>query len=71
LQKLITELERESLLVHVSVRLLVTDTSLALAVYYGMHTAHQYRLQGPGKWAGARDAILDIRQRIRGSLTCI
>uniref|UniRef100_A0A672TX19 Flavin-containing monooxygenase 5 n=1 Tax=Strigops habroptila TaxID=2489341 RepID=A0A672TX19_STRHB len=30
----------------------------------GPCTPYQYRLRGPGKWAGARDAILTQRQRI-------
>jgi len=49
----------------VSVRLLVTDSSLAMAVYNGVHTAHQYRLQGPGRWPAARNTILEIPQRLR------
>lgn len=49
----------------VSVRLLVTDVSLAMAVYNGVHTAHQYRLQGPGRWSDARNTVLGIRQRLR------
>ena len=48
----------------VVVRLLVTDPRLALEVYFGLTTAFQYRLVGPGAWSGARDAILSTRQRI-------
>ena len=54
---------------HVSVRLLVTDMRLALAVYSGIHTAYQYRLAGTGKWTGARNTILGIRQRLRAPFT--
>ncbi|NWH79984.1 FMO5 monooxygenase, partial [Piaya cayana] len=45
-------------------RLLLTDPRLALEVFFGACTPYQYRLQGPGKWAGAREAILTQRQRI-------
>ncbi|KFO79556.1 Dimethylaniline monooxygenase [N-oxide-forming] 5, partial [Cuculus canorus] len=45
-------------------RLLLTDPTLALEVFFGACTPYQYRLQGPGKWAGAREAILTQRQRI-------
>ncbi|XP_069718522.1 flavin-containing monooxygenase 5-like isoform X2 [Phaenicophaeus curvirostris] len=45
-------------------RLLLTDPRLALEVFFGPCTPYQYRLQGPGKWAGAREAILSQRQRI-------
>jgi len=46
------------------VRLLVSDTRLAVEVYFGLTTPYQYRLVGPGAWHGARDAILSARQRI-------
>lgn len=38
--------------------LLLTDPRLAWEVFFGPCTPYQYRLQGPGKWAGARQAIL-------------
>ncbi|XP_038614333.1 dimethylaniline monooxygenase [N-oxide-forming] 1 [Tachyglossus aculeatus] len=38
--------------------LLVTDPYLALKLFFGPCTPYQYRLTGPGKWAGARNAIL-------------
>ncbi|XP_052056897.1 flavin-containing monooxygenase 5-like [Apodemus sylvaticus] len=44
--------------------LLFWDTKLAKEVFCGPCTAYQYRLQGPGKWAGARAAILTQRERI-------
>ncbi|XP_026709331.1 dimethylaniline monooxygenase [N-oxide-forming] 5-like isoform X2 [Athene cunicularia] len=44
--------------------LFLTDPKLALEVAFGPCTPYQYRLQGPGKWAGAREAILTQQQRI-------
>ncbi|NWS79001.1 FMO5 monooxygenase, partial [Crotophaga sulcirostris] len=44
--------------------LLLTDPRLALEVFFGACTPYQYRLQGPGRWAGARKAILTQRQRV-------
>ncbi|XP_065530034.1 flavin-containing monooxygenase 5-like [Lathamus discolor] len=44
--------------------LFLTDPKLALEVFFGPCTPYQYRLRGPGKWAGAREAILTQRQRI-------
>ncbi|XP_009460788.1 PREDICTED: dimethylaniline monooxygenase [N-oxide-forming] 5-like [Nipponia nippon] len=44
--------------------LFLTDPKLALEVVFGPCTPYQYRLQGPGEWAGAREAILTQRQRI-------
>lgn len=42
-----------------------TDPKLALQLLLGPYTPIQYRLQGPGKWVGARKAILTIEERIR------
>ncbi|KAF6292881.1 flavin containing dimethylaniline monooxygenase 5 [Rhinolophus ferrumequinum] len=42
-----------------------TDPKLALQLLLGPYTPIQYRLQGPGKWDGARKAILTIDERIR------
>ncbi|XP_075689439.1 dimethylaniline monooxygenase [N-oxide-forming] 2-like isoform X2 [Rhinoderma darwinii] len=39
-------------------RLLITDPTIALRVFFGPCTPYQYRLTGPGKWSGARNAIL-------------
>ncbi|NXG69092.1 FMO3 monooxygenase, partial [Baryphthengus martii] len=39
-------------------KLLLTDPRLALEVIFGPCTPYQYRLVGPGKWSGARKAIL-------------
>jgi len=39
-------------------KLLLTDPQLALEVFFGPCSPYQYRLMGPGKWSGARKAIL-------------
>uniref|UniRef100_A0A8C5W9X0 Flavin-containing monooxygenase n=1 Tax=Leptobrachium leishanense TaxID=445787 RepID=A0A8C5W9X0_9ANUR len=39
-------------------QLLFTDTRLAYHIFFGPCTPYQYRLKGPGKWTGARKAIL-------------
>lgn len=44
--------------------LFLWDTKLAKEIFCGPCTSYQYRLQGPGKWAGARAAILTQRERI-------
>ncbi|XP_054837409.1 flavin-containing monooxygenase 3-like [Eublepharis macularius] len=38
--------------------LFLTDPKLALQVYFGPCSPYQFRLMGPGKWDGARNAIL-------------
>uniref|UniRef100_A0A8C6TC65 Flavin-containing monooxygenase n=1 Tax=Neogobius melanostomus TaxID=47308 RepID=A0A8C6TC65_9GOBI len=45
-------------------RLLLTDPSLWSNVLFGPVTPYQYRLKGPGKWAGARKAILTQMDRV-------
>ncbi|XP_063283038.1 dimethylaniline monooxygenase [N-oxide-forming] 2-like [Pelobates fuscus] len=40
-------------------RLFFTDPRLALKILFGPCTPYQYRLTGPGKWHGAREAILN------------
>ncbi|XP_041493977.1 flavin-containing monooxygenase 5 isoform X2 [Microtus oregoni] len=45
-----------------------TDPRLALQLLLGPCTPIQYRLQGPGKWAGARQTILTTEDRIRKPL---
>ncbi|XP_077012004.1 flavin-containing monooxygenase 5 [Tamandua tetradactyla] len=42
-----------------------TDPKLALQLVWGPCTPVQYRLQGPGKWDGARKALLTTEDRIR------
>ncbi|XP_053462063.1 flavin-containing monooxygenase 5-like [Nycticebus coucang] len=44
--------------------LFLWDPQLAKEVLLGPCTPYQYRLQGPGKWEGARGAILTQRARI-------
>ncbi|XP_075616416.1 flavin-containing monooxygenase 3 isoform X2 [Balearica regulorum gibbericeps] len=39
-------------------KLLLTDPRLALEVIFGPCSPYQFRLTGPGKWSGARKAIL-------------
>ncbi|XP_006192128.1 flavin-containing monooxygenase 1 [Camelus dromedarius] len=38
--------------------LLLTDPRLALTIFFGPCTPYQFRLTGPGKWEGARNAIM-------------
>lgn len=38
--------------------LFLTDPKLAVQVYFGPCSPYQFRLTGPGKWDGARHAIL-------------
>uniref|UniRef100_A0A3Q3ETS5 Flavin-containing monooxygenase n=1 Tax=Labrus bergylta TaxID=56723 RepID=A0A3Q3ETS5_9LABR len=45
-------------------RLLLTDPRMGLNVLLGPCTPYQYRLQGPGKWAGAHQAILTQWERV-------
>ncbi|XP_054646657.1 flavin-containing monooxygenase 5-like [Dunckerocampus dactyliophorus] len=44
--------------------LLLTDPRLAFHVFLGPCTSYQYRLTGPGKWDGARQAILTQWERV-------
>ncbi|XP_061593088.1 flavin-containing monooxygenase 5-like [Cololabis saira] len=44
--------------------LFLKDPKLALQVLVGPCTPYQYRLRGPGRWAGARQAILTQQQRV-------
>ncbi|XP_037325989.2 flavin-containing monooxygenase 5-like [Pungitius pungitius] len=45
-------------------RLLLTDPRLGLNVLLGPCSPYQYRLRGPGKWPGARQAILTQWERV-------
>ena len=40
---------------------------LAVAVKHGPIIGSHYRLQGPGKWEGAKDWIIEVCQRALGS----
>ncbi|XP_069823530.1 flavin-containing monooxygenase 5-like [Dendropsophus ebraccatus] len=42
----------------------ITDPKLASEMFFGPCTPYQYRLQGPLKWSGARNAILTQKERI-------
>ncbi|XP_067323776.1 flavin-containing monooxygenase 1-like isoform X2 [Anolis sagrei] len=44
--------------------LLLRDPQLAMRIFFGPCSPFQYRLMGPGKWAGARDAIFTQKERI-------
>lgn len=44
--------------------LFLTDPRLAQQVLFGPCTPYQYRLTGPGRWAGARHAILTQWERV-------
>ncbi|KAM6217252.1 flavin-containing monooxygenase 5-like [Rhynchocyon petersi] len=44
--------------------LFFSDPKLAIEVFFGPCSPYQFRLQGPGKWDGARNTILTQRARI-------
>lgn len=44
--------------------LFLTDPKLAVEVFFGPCSPYQYRLVGPGKWPGARNAILTQWDRV-------
>ena len=46
------------------VRLLMTDPDLGWQVWLGPAIPAQYRLHGPGAWAGARDVIMTVDKSI-------
>lgn len=43
---------------------MLTDPVLAWKCFFGPVLPSQYRLKGPGRWCGARDAILSAHTRI-------
>lgn len=45
-------------------KLFTTDPKLWSRLYFGPSLSYQYRLQGPHTWSGARDAILEAKERI-------
>ncbi|KAM4722883.1 dimethylaniline monooxygenase [N-oxide-forming] 2-like [Rhinophrynus dorsalis] len=49
-------------------KLFLTDPVLALKIFFGPFNSYQYRLTGPGKWAGAREAILTQWDRVKKPL---
>lgn len=50
-------------LFHILVRLFFKDPRLAMNCFFGPCTPYQYRLQGPGRWRGARQCILTQWER--------
>ena len=44
-------------------QLIKEDPWLGLECFFGPCTPYQYRLMGPGKWDGARDAIMTQWER--------
>ncbi|NXM92797.1 FMO1 monooxygenase, partial [Oenanthe oenanthe] len=44
--------------------LLCTDPKLALTIFFGPCSPFQFRLEGPGRWQGARQAILTQWDRV-------
>ncbi|GAB6020624.1 millipede aldoxime synthase [Chamberlinius hualienensis] len=48
-------------------RLFLSDFRLFWAVSFGPMLAYHYRLNGPHKWSGARNAILTVDDRIRSA----
>lgn len=51
-----------------SENMFMTDPKIAFSCFFGPSTPYQYRLTGPGKWSGAREAILTQWQRTLMSL---
>ena len=45
-----------------------TDNKLWRALYFGPSLTYQYRLEGPHRWSGAKEAILTANERISGAL---
>jgi dimethylaniline monooxygenase (N-oxide forming) len=45
--------------------LLITDPRLAFRVIFGPNVSYVYRIDGPHKWDGAREAILNVPMRVR------
>lgn len=63
----ISYMDEISEIVGVSPRLFrttLTDPQLGLKLLFGPCTPYQYRLRGPGKWAGARQAIFTQWERV-------
>ncbi|XP_055928796.1 flavin-containing monooxygenase 5-like [Argiope bruennichi] len=50
-------------------KILVTDPKLFWALIFGPSLPYQYRLEGPHKWEGAREAILTAPERVRFPLS--
>lgn len=50
------------------VKYLFTDFPLFMKLMFGPSLSYQYRLQGHGKWDGARNAIMNVEERIQWPL---
>ncbi len=48
-------------------QLLLSDPKLAMKCMFGSFHPYQYRLVGPGKWGGAREAIMTAMDRVKGA----
>ncbi len=49
-------------------KLFFTDPPLFFAYFFGPCTPFTFRLQGPGAWSGARDAVLNTTDRVLAPL---
>jgi dimethylaniline monooxygenase (N-oxide forming) len=49
--------------------LIASDPRLAYALLFGPNVSYVYRLWGPHKWDGAKEAILGVGKRTDGCLT--
>nr|XP_018670429.1 dimethylaniline monooxygenase [N-oxide-forming] 5-like isoform X1 [Ciona intestinalis]XP_026693550.1 dimethylaniline monooxygenase [N-oxide-forming] 5-like isoform X2 [Ciona intestinalis] len=52
-------------------RIALTDLPLAKKMFFEYCTGYQYRLVGPGKWSGAREAIMTQTERMLHPLKCL
>ena len=76
INKLLTKYWREfdiletliSNIFYLSVWLLLTDWRLGIQCLFGACTPYQFRLRGPGKWEGAREALMTQMDRTFYSL---
>ncbi|GFV01077.1 dimethylaniline monooxygenase 5 [Trichonephila clavipes] len=50
------------------IKIFFTDQKLFWALWLGPSLPYQYRLQGPHKWEGAREAILTYKERMEAPL---
>ncbi|RWS23152.1 dimethylaniline monooxygenase [N-oxide-forming] 5-like protein [Leptotrombidium deliense] len=51
-------------------RIALTDVKLWFQLIYGPMMSYQYRLTGPNQWVGARDALLNYKQRFVAPFKC-
>ncbi|XP_038069073.1 flavin-containing monooxygenase 5-like [Patiria miniata] len=49
-------------------KMFLSDPFLAVLCYFGPCSPYQYRLVGPGKWVGAREAIITFWDRVHAPL---